>query len=125
MQINTDKLETSIQDLKSTLKEGLLAVAIWDSSTGLALAEYNPQPAGVALFNELTSVVQSTLAGSGFPGLRRYYFLDLEADHSAMLVQHGDGLLQGLLMNSSKVNLGILLSVALPKMLTSVQAARG
>ena len=125
MQINTDKLETSLQDLKGILKDGLLAVAIWDSSTGLALAEINPQPAGVALFNELTGVIQSTLAGSGFPGLRRYYFLDLEADHSIFLLRHGDDLLQGLLMNSSKANLGILLSVALPKMLASVQAARG
>jgi hypothetical protein len=42
----------------------------------------------------------------------------------AMLIFHGNDILQGLLMNSKKVNLGILLAVALPKAIEAVEKAR-
>jgi hypothetical protein len=124
MDINVDKLEAAIQELKSTLKEGLLASDIWDSSMGLSLAGYNPQPAAVALFTEMTNILRSTLADAGFPGLNRYFILDLEGDHMVMIIRHGNGLLQGILLNSKKVNLGLLMSVVLPKMIISVERAR-
>jgi hypothetical protein len=124
MNLNIDKLDAIAQELKSTLKEGLLSTDIWDRSTGLSLAGINPQPAAVALFTEITNTLRSALLDAGFPGLKRYYFLDLEGDHVMMVVRHGDDLLQGILMNSQKVNLGLLLSVALPKMLAGVEKAR-
>lgn len=124
MDINIDKLEAVIQELRSTLKDGLLASDIWDSSIGLSLAGYNPQPAAVALFTEMTNMLRTALSDSGFPGLNRYFFLDLEGDHIVMIIRHGNGLLQGILMNSKKVNLGLLLSVVLPKMIASVEKAR-
>ena len=124
MDINIDKLETAVQDLKNMLKDGLLATDIWDRSTGLSLAGHNPRPAAVALFSETPNTLINTLSDAGFPGLKRYFFLDLEGDHVVMIIRHGTDLLQGILMNSQKVNLGLLLSVALPKMLTSVEKAR-
>jgi hypothetical protein len=124
MDINVDKLEAAIQELKSTLKDGLLASDIWDSSMGLSLAGYNPQPAAVALFTEMTNILRSTLADAGFPGLNRYFILDLEGDHMVMIIRHGNSLLQGILLNSKKVNLGLLMSVVLPKMIISVERAR-
>ena len=48
----------------------------------------------------------------------------MEGDHIVMIIRHGEDLLQGILMNSQKVNIGLLLAVALPKMLTSVEKSR-
>lgn len=124
MQINIDKLEAALQELKNTLKEGLMSSDIWDRASGLSLAGIESQPAAVALFTEVTNNLASTLADSGFPGLSRYYFLELEGDHIVMIIRHGNDLLHGILMNSKKVNLGILLSVAVPKALASVEKAR-
>lgn len=124
MQINIEKLEAALQELKNTLKEGLMSSDIWDRASGLSLAGIESQPAAVALFTEVTNNLASTLADSGFPGLSRYYFLELEGDHIVMVLRHRDDLLQGILMNSKKVNLGILLSVAAPKALASVEKAR-
>lgn len=124
MDINIEKLEATVLELKNTLKEGLLATDIWDKSTGLSLAGFNTQPAAVALFTEMTGMLTSTLSDSGFPGLKRYYLLDMEGDHMVMTIRHGNDMLQGILMNSVKVNLGMLLSVALPKMLSGVEKAR-
>jgi len=124
MNIDIEKLDALVQELKSTLKEGLLSTAIFDSTTGLSLASFNEQPTAVALFTEVTNVLTSTLADSGFPNLKRYYLVDLENDHSVMMIRHGNDLLQGILMNSQKVNIGILLSVAMPKMLAGIEKAR-
>lgn len=124
MNIDIDKLDALTQELKTTLKEGLLSTDIFDRTTGLSLASFNPQPTAAALFTEVTNVITSTLADSGLPNLKRYYLLDLDNDHSVMVIRHGSDLLQGILMNSQKVNIGILLSVALPKMLAGIEKAR-
>ena len=125
MDINIEKLEAAITELKSILKDSLLITSIWDFSTGLALAELSPQPAAVALFTEVTRSLAATLSDSGFPQLNRYYLIELADDHLAMVVRHGDDMLQGIVMSAKKVNLGVLISVALPKMIASVEAARG
>jgi hypothetical protein len=124
MNIDIEKLDALTQELKTTLKEGLLSTDIFDRTTGLSLASFNPQPTAAALFTEVTNVITSTLADSGLPNLKRYYLLDLDNDHSVMVIRHGSDLLQGILMNSQKVNIGILLSVALPKMLAGIEKAR-
>jgi hypothetical protein len=124
MNIDIEKLDALTQELKTTLKEGLLSTDIFDRTTGLSLASFNPQPTAAALFTEVTNVITSTLADSGLPNLKRYYLLDLDNDHSVMVIRHGNDLLQGILMNSQKVNIGILLSVALPKMLAGIEKAR-
>jgi hypothetical protein len=124
LNINIEKLNAATEEVKATLKDGLLTSEIWDREAGLSFVSYNPQPVAVALFTEVAKMLKSTLADSGFPGLKRYFLLDLENDHMAMLIFHGNDILQGLLMNSKKVNLGILLAVALPKAIEAVEKAR-
>lgn len=123
--IDITKLEQVVADLRSVLRDGLLASDIWDSATGLSLAGFNPQPAATALFNSLTSEIANTLGDSGFPGLNRYYLLDLDADNIVIVMRHGKDLLQGSLLDAKKVNMGILFSVAIPKALDGVAKARG
>ena len=123
MQIDVQKLETAVADLRAMLKDGLLAADIWDRNTGLSLAGYNTQPAAVALFTEIVNSLGETLESSGFPGLDRYFFMSLQTGKIVLIVLHGTSLLEGVLMDSAKVNLGVLLSVALPKTLAAVQAA--
>lgn len=124
MNINISKLELAVEEIKQTLRDGLLATDIWHVDTALSLVGYNGQPAAVALFTEVTQHLTEALKDSGFPGLRRYFILDMENDHTVMVIRHGTDLLQGLLMNNKKVNMGILLSVAMPKMIEGVIKAR-
>ena len=124
MNIDLDRLNQCVDAMRSLLKDGLLAVDIWNLNDGLSLAGYNSQPAAVGLFTQLTGELLATLRDAGFPGLNRYYLLDMDGDHTSMIIRHGD-LLQGMLLNNKKVNLGVLLSVALPRSLEMVgQATR-
>ena len=125
LNVDIPKLEQAVADLRTLLRDGLLATDIWDRATGLSLAGINPQPAATALFNMLTNDITSTLGNSGFPPLNRYYLLDLGDSNSVVIIQHGPDLLQGVLLDSSKANMGILFSVALPKAIEAVQKARG
>lgn len=125
MDISIQKLNAVVEELKQTLGDGLLATDIWDFSVGLSLAGHNAQPAAVALFTDVTKHLASALLDAGFPKLSRYYLLDMEGDHTVLILRHGNDLLQGMLLNNKKVNLGILLSIAMPKMFAGVAKARG
>lgn len=124
MSIDIEKLNVAMEEIKTTLKDGLLAAEIWDREAGLSFVSYNSQPIAVALFSEVTKMLKNALTDSGFPGLNRYYLLDLENDHMVMVILHGNDILQGLLMNSKKINLGILMAVALPKALEGIEKSR-
>ena len=62
MDINIEKLEAALQELKATLKEGLMSTDIWDRASGLSLAGIESQPAAVALFTEVTNNFTGTLS---------------------------------------------------------------
>jgi hypothetical protein len=124
--IDTKILDSAVQDLRNVLRDGLVATDIWDRTAGLSLAGFNQQPVAVALFTRITTELESSLTDSNFPPLARYYLLDMEGNHTVAVVNHGS-LLQGILVDNKRANLGILISVAIPRMLETVaraQAAR-
>jgi hypothetical protein len=78
----------------------------------------------VALFTRITNELESSLSDSNFPPLARYYLLDMEGNHTVAVVNHGS-LLQGMLVDNKRANLGILISVAIPRMVEAVARAKG
>ncbi len=124
LDIDITKLEETVAQTKALLKDGLLATDIWDKETGLSLAGVNPQPEATALFNVLTIEMQNTLAGSGFPGLARYYILDLQDSNLVVVQRHRDDLMSGMLLDARQTNLGVLVSVAIPRYALGVESAR-
>lgn len=121
--VDIDKLSVAIEEMRAVLKEGLVATDIWTRQDGLSLAGYNAQPAAVAVFTQLFADAVGALQDSGFPGVNRYLLIDMQDDMSVIVIRHPADLLQGILMNNKKVNLGILLSVALPKAIKTVTEA--
>jgi hypothetical protein len=121
--MDTRLLETAVVELKNILRDGLLATDIWDRASGLSLAGHNQQPVAVALFTRITQDIDSTLGDASFPRLAKYYMLDLDGNHTIVVMNHGE-LLQGVLVDNKRANLGLLLSVAIPKMIDIVGKAK-
>lgn len=121
--IDTKILDLAVQDLRNVLRDGLVATDIWERTAGLSLAGYNQQPVAVALFTRITAELESSLADSNFPPLARFYLLDMEGNHTVAVVNHGT-LLQGMLVDNKRANLGILISVAIPRMIEAVARAK-
>jgi hypothetical protein len=124
LNIDIAKLDQMVEEQCALLKDGLIATDVWESSTGLALAGFNKQPAAAALFNRMTAGVQETLGDSGLPNLNRYYILDLDGDHTVLLIRLAPDLLQGMLLATKKANMGLLLSIVVPKAIAATAAAR-
>ncbi len=121
--MNTKMLDAAVQDLRNILRDGLIATDIWDRGTGLSLAGHNQQPVAVALFTRITDELDTSLRDSNFPPLARYYLLDMEGSHTVVVVNHG-AVLQGILVDSKRANLGILIAVAIPKMIDMIARAK-
>jgi hypothetical protein len=56
----------------------------------------------------MTTDIESSLSDSNFPPLSRYFLMDMEGNHTAAVINHGP-LLQGLLVDNKRANLGILI----------------
>jgi len=121
--IDTKILDLAVQDLRNILRDGLVATDIWERTAGLSLAGFNQQPVAVALFTRITTELESSLSDSGFPALARFYLLDMEGNHTVAVINHGT-LLQGILADNKRANLGILISVAIPRMIESIARAK-
>ena len=123
-EINMDinKLNESIEILKKDLGDGLLATDIFDSKDGQSIAAFNSQPAASALFNKMTNFMKDALEGAGFPGLGKYYILDLVDDKMVIVTVMGD-FQWGMLIDRSKTQMGLMLNVILPKAIDSFEEA--
>lgn len=119
--MNIEKLKKSVDTLKDDLGLALLATDIFDP-TGLSYAGYNEQPAGAALFADMTAKLRKALEGAGFPTLGRYYLVELE-DRKLVVIVIVKDLQWGMLVDGTKVNLGVLLNVALPKAIENLKGA--
>jgi|GEM_PF-1010591 hypothetical protein len=111
--MNVKKLNASMDALKEDLEDALIASVIWTTADGQSIAAINPQPKAAALFNQVTGSISKTLSNSGFPGLNKYYLLDLEQNTMILILVFKDHQ-WGMLVDSSKIQLGLLLNVAMP-----------
>lgn len=146
MAIDIDKLKKTIDEVKKELGEGFVATDIWATTDTKSLifsyagsdmytwgmtslpsltrvrqisksfGSYSGQPKVIALFSEVTRKLDKTLISSEYPGLGNYYLINLENNHLVLVLSTGS-YQQFLLVDLSKTTMGILISVALPKLL--------
>jgi hypothetical protein len=124
LDVDPSQLESAVANLQSQLRDGLVAADILDLTTGISLVGFNSNPQSSALFTLMTEQINKMLEGIMYPGLNRYFLLDLHSDHSAVVVRSGDDMLLVMLIDNTKTTLGILLSVAIPKALAALDGAR-
>jgi len=113
--MNVQKLKESIELLKRDLDGALLACDIWPPGTAQPVVGFNSQPKATALFDKLTLFLRDALQESEFPPINEYYMLDLANNATVMVLQLEDGYQWGMLVDKSKVHLGLLLSIAIPR----------
>jgi hypothetical protein len=120
--MNAKLLGKVVEVLKEDLGEGLVASDVFTTADGQSLAGYNSNPKACALFNEITKYLHKSLKGSGFPGLGGYYMVHLENNMVVVVISHGE-VQNGMLVDLSKTTMGLLLNVALPKAIATVEEA--
>ncbi len=113
--MNAKKLKEAVNVLNESLDGALMATDIWGSGTGTAIAGYNQNPQATALFDKVTDYMRKALKGAGFPDIKDYYLLEMENNAMVVVLQFKEqGFQWGILVDSNKVNLGMLLNISVP-----------
>ena len=120
--MNISKLNEAVEVLKEDLGDGLVACDIFTAVDGLTIVEHNSQPKASALFNQVTSNLIRILKAADFPGLGKYYIVDLEGNHMAIILPLGE-YRWGILVDTTKVQLGLLVSIAIPNCIQAFKEA--
>ena len=114
--MNVKKLKEAIEVLKENLDGALISTDIWPTNSGTTVAGYNSNPQATALFDKVTDYMRKALKGAGFPDIKDYYLLEMEGDTMVVVLQFkAEGYQWGMLVNTQKVNLGLLLNIAVPE----------
>jgi len=120
--MNVKKLNEAIEVQKENMGPGLLATDIYGTGDGQSIAGFNSNPQACALFNQITIYMRDALDSAGFPSLGRYYIMDL-VDGKMVIVIHLGEYQWGMLVDRTKIQLGLLLNVVMPKMIDSFEQA--
>lgn len=122
--IDLDVFKQNIEATKIALRDAILSINIWSPSTGLIVAEWQGNPTSVALLTQLISELEETLSDGDLPKIKDYIYMDLYDEQVLVVIDHGNDLMQGWLVDSSKVSPGILLGMAVPNAIANITAAR-
>ena len=113
--MNIEKLQQGIEKLKKDLGGALLATDVWKTGVGTSLASYNSNPEGTALFDRATEYLKKTLKTAGFPELDDYYLVELKNNKLIVIMVFPEGFQWGILADKEKLNMGMLLGIAIPQ----------
>ncbi len=120
--IDTQKLSNLIDHSREELGDALISAQVWSLTEGEVYAGYNQQPDVSDIFSQITAYLNEALFAAEFPQLGKYYVLNLEGKKISVTIPLGDYIC-GMLIDSKKTPLGLLLKVVLPGIISSFEEA--
>ena len=109
-----------MQIAQDGIGDALLSVDLFSSADGTSYVGVNSQPAVCALVNQVTKRMTWAFEKGSLPPLGRYYTAEL-AGSRMLLVAPCGGLQLSLIVDTSRVQLGLLLNVVLPEVLVALE----
>lgn len=123
MSIKPDVLKKLIDALKNDLGEGFVSTNIWATEKPKPLVRDNKSSAqSLTIFNEVTEKLNKALQGSDLPGMGNYYMISLPGSRLAVTLLI-NSYHHSILLDLSKTTMGILISVALPNLISGWEEA--
>jgi CheY-like chemotaxis protein len=120
--MDVKKLNGIIKEVKEDLGEALISTDIWATADGQTLAGFNSNPKAAALLNRVGQQFINAITGAKFHALDKYYILDLQDNKLVICLLFAD-YWWGMLLDSDKIQLGLLLNVVVPKAMDGFDAA--
>jgi CheY-like chemotaxis protein len=120
--MDVKKINAIVKEVKEDLGDALLSTDIWTTADGTVIAGVNSNPKAAALMNQVGQELIKALTGAKFPSLEDYYILDL-LDGKMILCLFFDDYQWGMLLDTEKVQLGLLLNVVAPKAIAGFKEA--
>jgi hypothetical protein len=121
--LDTAGLQTAIEAAQAALNGALVAADVCLAADGTSIVAYNSLPAACALFNQIATQMDRSLPRSNLPGLGRYLLAEL-ADNQTVLFASAGSYQLCLVVDTSQIQLGMLLNLVLPEMLACLEAVQ-
>lgn len=119
MPASPTKISSALEALRDDLGEGLTAVDIWSTKEAVSLGGIKSNPAATALMDRIGNMIDAALQEAEFPELKDFFLLNL-ADGNIVLVAAAGNYRSGALIDTEKASLGMLLSVAAPRLIENL-----
>src|SRR4030065_859652 len=116
--MNVAKLNEAVEVLKSNLGESLLSTAIAMNVDGQPIAGFNASPTFAALIVKVINTINDAAKISGLPLIGRYATFDLQNDRVLVVLPLGE-YIWGILLDSAKTQMGLLLNIEIPAAIRS------
>ncbi|NPA80510.1 MAG: hypothetical protein GXO29_05635 [Thermotogae bacterium] len=116
-EVNLQRLQEVFEHLKESMGAGLLSADIFDKQNLVSLIGFNSNPVACALFGKIYYFINEAAQEAGFPPMNRYYLIDLKGDKAVVVVDLHENYLLGMLIDLTKVQIGVLLSVVIPRII--------
>ncbi|HNX97428.1 MAG TPA: hypothetical protein PKK12_07095 [Candidatus Aminicenantes bacterium] len=120
--MNVQKLNEAMSEMKANVGPGLLSSSIVSTADGQTIVDFQGNPKACALFNQLTIYLSRALKESGLPELGKYYIIDLTNNMMGIVIPLGD-FWWGMVTDSQKAPLGLLLNIAIPNAIDKFEEA--
>jgi len=112
--MNVAKLNAAVELLKSNLGESLLSTAIAMNVDGQPIASFNSSPKFAALIVKVINVINDATRIGGLPQIGKYATFDLQDDRVLVVLPLGE-YIWGILLDSAKTQMGLLLNIEIPR----------
>lgn len=120
--MNLDKLKETMEMLKKDMGEALVGAGIVSRADAKIILDYNAHPKTSILFSQFTKYLKRILADCSMPSVGKYYLIDLEGNKAIIAIPLKD-FEWGIILDLTKVTLGLFLNVTLPKVLKAFEEA--
>jgi hypothetical protein len=118
--LNAAGLKRVMQIAQDGIGDALVSADLFSSADGTSYVGVNSRPAACALVNQVTERITWAFDKGGLPPLGRYYMAELEGSRMLLVAPCG-GLQLSLVVDTSRVQLGLLLNVVLPEVLGALE----
>ena len=112
--MNVAKLNAAVELLKSNLGESLLSTAIAMNVDGQPIASFNSSPKFAALIVKVINVINDATRIGGLPQIGKYATFDLQDGRVLVVLPLGE-YIWGILLDSAKTQMGLLLNIEIPR----------
>ena len=112
--MNVKQLNEIIKEVKEDLGDALVSGDVWAVADGQVVGGYNSNAKAAALINRVGQQFNDALKGANFHLLKDYYILDLK-DNKMVFCLMLEDYWWGMLLDTAKVQLGLLINIVAPK----------
>jgi hypothetical protein len=122
--MNIPKLNEAIEILKTNLGESLIATTIAMTIDGQSIAGFNSNPKLAAVIVKLAKVINEITKIGGLPQLEKYATFDLQDEKVLIVLPLGD-YIWGIVLDTNKTQMGLLLNIEIPAAIDAFAEAIG